>query len=657
MKNVLFILLCFTLFFCQAQNNDSIMKVANALPKGDTTRLLLLATNAWTYQYIDVKKALQFTKDGLEEAKKARYNKAIYKLLVTAGCIEQTNANYDNSINYFKEGVTLCKQINKPTWLSTCYNNLANTYNLKGDVQLALENYELSLSLKDKNIGAMWGDTYINIGALYYHLQDSATALKKFKIGLQDTNLDGNSSISLLSNINNLFCGNNQKDSSRKYLNKLKNIVESINDILPEQQILYYTSLLEYQIKFEPNNKDISIFNKAIALAEASNLDGRANDFYRLKMKYFDNQAQLDSAIYYGEKCIIQDKKVSDYFNLKNDCAKLASFYTSKGNSTKALEYMQLLNMANDSLYTLQSATATRNAEVKYNTKQKEEKNILLEKEKNTQSKLKNLYLLLGALTSLLIGIIAYSIFRSKIKTEKLNKEIESKSKELEKSNAFKTKILSIISHDVRAPIAGLQNLISLQNSGVLSAEKSKELDIKIENSLKNTSLALDNLLQWSLGEIKKSNTTILEIFILNDCIKEQINLLSTIIEFKNIDIILKSEAIISIDSDKNSMAIIIRNLLSNAIKFSPIQSKIIITLNQSQNNTTIAIQDFGEGMAKEKLTTLGKQFIDSMAGTANEKGVGLGHILIAENCKKIGASIAIESEIKQGTIVTITLK
>jgi signal transduction histidine kinase len=656
MQKILILLFCILASTSKAQNMDSILQAANAMPTGDTNRLLLLAMHAWNYQYVDAKKAIVFAENGLAEAKKTKFDKAIYKFLATAGTIEQGNANYAKSIAYFNEGIVLGKKVNNAKWLSTCYNNLANTYNVKGDVQPALLNYENALALKEKNPNAIWGDIYINIGALYYRLQDSATALKKFKIGLQDTLLDGFSAIVLLGNITNLYCGANQLDSSKKYLALQKKIIDKHADVPPEQLMIYYISVLEYQIKFEKNNTDISLFNKAIALSEATKIDGKTEDFYRLKMKFYENQSQIDSAIVYAEKCIVLEKKASDYFNLKNDGTKLASFYSAKGETKKALDNMLMVAMASDSLYNLQTATASRNAEVKYDTKQKEEKNILLEKQKNTQLRLKNLYLLLGILVSLFIAVIAYSFFRSKIKTEKLNTQIEQKSIALEKSNAFKTKILSIISHDVRAPITGLQNLISLQNSGVLSAEKSKELDVKIENALKNTSFSLDNLLQWSIGQMQENIKIDKEQLHLRTIIADQVNLLATLADAKQITIQWQGDDTIHIHTDKNALALIVRNIISNAIKFSHIGGTIIINQCVNTTGTSIVIQDFGDGISKENLAILGNQFSDSKLGTANEKGVGLGHILIAEYCSLIGAKINIDSELGSGTSVSILL-
>jgi two-component system, sensor histidine kinase and response regulator len=638
-----------------AQNLDSIMRVANVLPKGDTTRLKLLSFAAWNMQYADIDKAYTLCQSGLSEAQKFADTNNIYRLLVTIGTICQTKADWTNSINYFKQSIDFCTKAKKFKWLSTCYNNLANTYNVKGDFLNAINHYETSIELRKKyDPNEMIGDSYSNIGALYYHIQDTATALRKFKLGWQDTNLDVHTEFVILCNISNLYCSNDNKDSATKYLKIIADKLKTITNPLPENELLYYSSALEHQVKFSPNSKDLTMVDKAIALAKSTNNLNQISDFYRLKMKLLINQGQTDSAIFYGEASCKRSAELQQFFYLKNDYKLLSDLYLKKNDLKKAMEYMQLQNEASDSLFNQQIAESAVNAEARYDTKQKEEKNILLEKEKKAQSQLKNLYLILGIILSALFALIAYFIFRSKAKTEKLNKEIQLQKEILEKSNIFKSKMLSIISHDVRAPINGLRSLLQLKKTNLLSPDKLMEFDSKIENALTTSSMSLDNLLHWTVDEMQMDAPAKQESVVLHSIIKEDINFLSSIIAAKNITVVVTGNKEIMIQSDSNMLSLIIRNLVSNAVKYSSTSSQIIIETSQTNSNTSITIQDFGSGIAPDRLKKLGAQLVASETGTIQEKGVGLGHLLIAEYSKKIGANIVVESELGKGTKVMI---
>ncbi len=656
MKN-LWIIFVLCNCFANAQNTDSLIKAAYNLPIADTNRIDFLTTAAWDLQYQNIDMALELTQKCLTESKNTNSVKGIYKSLVTLGTLYQTSGNFNESEKYFKEAINICAVNEKFKWLSTCYNNLANTYNLSGKTIAAIESYEKSIELKKKyDNGKLIGITYANIGSLYYHLEDSVTAMKKFKLGLLDTKLEDNTKLSLLCNIANLYGAFGGKDSADKYLQLLQICFSKIANPTADDEMLYIESILEYERLFEKSNADFKLSNKAIALAKESNNENRISGFYRLRMKKFENLNNIDSAIYYGEASIALATKLKQFFYLKDDYKTLATYYEQKGNFPRALTLMKLQSASTDSVFNIQAAEASINAEAKYNNKQKEERNILLEKERKAQEKLKQLYLLLGAITSLLLALIAYFIYKSKIKTEKLNKEISKQSNILEQSNIYKTKLLSIISHDVRAPINGLQNLLQLKKMQVLAPDKEAELDIVMENDLLNTAYALDNLLHWSVDELNISSVPKPTQFKIANILNEQINLLLPLANAKKVQIKQMGNADLIIHSDENILSLIIRNILNNAIKFSNTGGVINIGAKEIQNKISIQIQDFGTGMDADKIMQLGKQLNTNNAGTLKEKGVGLGHVLINEYSKKINAKIELDSKIGEGTTVSILL-
>jgi len=249
-------------------------------------------------------------------------------------------------------------------------------------------------------------------------------------------------------------------------------------------------------------------------------------------------------------------------------------------------------------------------------------------------------------------------------KFETLNKELKQTNEELfiEKEiavkrenqlrelNSTKDKLFSIIAHDLRSPfnsILGYSELL-LENDNV--DQKEKEAYIKIvHSSAKNTLNLLDNLLNWAksqTGQIIFNPEKINLSSVIGDIIEISISMA----EIKNISIFHIPSAEFDVYADKNMLQTILRNLVSNAIKFTNLNGRIKIYTKQEQEYIEITISDNGVGMDEEMLNNLfqtNTKYIS--AGTANEKGSGLGLIVCKEFVEKQGGKIWIESELAKG--------
>jgi signal transduction histidine kinase len=98
-------------------------------------------------------------------------------------------------------------------------------------------------------------------------------------------------------------------------------------------------------------------------------------------------------------------------------------------------------------------------------------------------------------------------------------------------------------------------------------------------------------------------------------------------------------------------------NLVSNAIKFSHPGAIVRVSTIQQENTITVMVQDSGIGMTPEQQENLFRLDVSSSTpGTNNEKGTGLGLILIKELVQQNDGEVRIQSEEGKGTTVSITL-
>jgi len=261
------------------------------------------------------------------------------------------------------------------------------------------------------------------------------------------------------------------------------------------------------------------------------------------------------------------------------------------------------------------------------------------------------------------ISIIAIETNITKLKQAEL--EILQKKSEIEKqrdnlalSNATKNKFFRIIAHDLRSPISTLVSSSSLiiDDMNTLSKQKTKQFLVELNKLSQRTFNLLENLLDWAsdqTGNMKFSPKEIdLELIIL-----ENIELIKTHIEFKNINFTYAIPSEITVFADENMIKTVIRNIISNAIKFTHHGGNINIMVYDTDNFVITDIEDDGIGINSSDIDKLFQ--IDnhhSTLGTDNEKGSGLGLILCKEFIEKNHGKISIQSKPNKGSKFTILL-
>jgi signal transduction histidine kinase len=235
------------------------------------------------------------------------------------------------------------------------------------------------------------------------------------------------------------------------------------------------------------------------------------------------------------------------------------------------------------------------------------------------------------------------------------NKQLLENEETLKMISAQKDKFLSIISHDMRAPLSSIISFLDYYKDNF---KNFTEAEIEFVSSNLNTHVKkvvemLDGLLMWSrsqTGEIQMN----LQPIDLAQIIEDTVTVLNQSAVNKNIRIrtYLHSQLIWA---DKNMTAFIIRNILSNAIKFTGENGIIDINTKRNKYNAFVIIKDSGVGMTADALSKLFQDNVSySTFGTANEKGIGLGLVLCKDFMNKMNGNIEIESINGDGTTVNL---
>jgi two-component system sensor histidine kinase/response regulator len=229
---------------------------------------------------------------------------------------------------------------------------------------------------------------------------------------------------------------------------------------------------------------------------------------------------------------------------------------------------------------------------------------------------------------------------------------------ELQQANANKDKLLSIIAHDLRNPFSVLITFSKLLLDSI--DDFSKEDMLNYLNTFYQTSKngydLLDNLLKWSKSQTGNMEIKV-EVLDLRDLIEENITLLNSQANAKKIQMINKVPENLKAVADLNMILTIIRNLISNAIKFTPESGEIEIKGKSNKNHVEISVEDTGVGINQEDLDKIFRiETKHSTAGTADERGSGLGLILCKEFVEKNFGQLKATSEVNKGSKFYFTL-
>lgn len=220
---------------------------------------------------------------------------------------------------------------------------------------------------------------------------------------------------------------------------------------------------------------------------------------------------------------------------------------------------------------------------------------------------------------------------------------------ELKSINQNNDRMLSVLGHDLRSPIANLTSISEMALGNEISQSEFVNFIHLINNQSNQVLEMLETTLNWA-----KLNFNSLQQNDINIDVK---TLITTILELyetayksKEITVNIDIDDSSTIHSDIEIVTVIVRNIISNAIKFTPQNGMITIKFIQNQ----LTIIDNGIGMTEAMINAIWNSNYASRRGTDNEIGMGMGMQLVLSLSRKIKAAITIQSELSKGTSIVL---
>jgi signal transduction histidine kinase len=328
----------------------------------------------------------------------------------------------------------------------------------------------------------------------------------------------------------------------------------------------------------------------------------------------------------------------------------LAMVQETNGNYEAALKIYKVHRALSDSLFNLEKNEKIAQVQAHYDLKNKENAILLLNKDiqferlKAKEQDLQHLMLKLSiVILVLVVGIISYFLRRFYLTQKVLarqKQEIENRTVELVATNSMKDKIFSILSHDLRSPVASLKASFTLMK---VKNRLPSELN-GLEREVNGLSHTLDNILYWAL--MQQSGLRIRRQQVeLSDLVNEVLGSFTGLIQSKQLIVVFDS-VLVAVWLDENLVVLVLRNILHNAIKFTGSGGRIQISILEKSSETYLFIADTGVGM------DLRNQTVDQ---PVHGYGTGLGLGLSEELMQLMGGRLTIESEIGRGTTISLS--
>jgi two-component system sensor histidine kinase/response regulator len=232
---------------------------------------------------------------------------------------------------------------------------------------------------------------------------------------------------------------------------------------------------------------------------------------------------------------------------------------------------------------------------------------------------------------------------------------LEQQTQQLTELNSLKSRLFSIIAHDLKSPLYALRNLFRNVQIYDLPGDEIKILIPEVVNELTYTTGLMENLLQWAKSQMQEESVRpqLLDIARIT---KEVMQLLRLQAEAKKIYLNSRIEQPVYVYADKDMIDLVLRNLVSNAIKFTPESGSIHIEARERRFDIEVVVQDTGMGIPPEGLRRLMDANYYTTRGTVGEAGTGLGLMLCKEFLSRNGGQMRIESEPGKGSTISFTL-
>ena len=238
---------------------------------------------------------------------------------------------------------------------------------------------------------------------------------------------------------------------------------------------------------------------------------------------------------------------------------------------------------------------------------------------------------------------------------DRIGSAINQMARELGSVETLRTDFIANVSHEMKTPLAVMQNYGTLLQQPGLSEDKRLEYAHSITAASRRLADMMTNILKLS----KLENQQIFpktEEYDLGEQLCQCLLQYEQLWEERDIEIGTDIAEDVRIRADSELLSLVWSNLLSNAFKFTPSGGKVSLSLCATDSHATVTVRDSGCGMSPETGEHIFEKFYQGDSSHATE-GNGLGLALVKRVVDIMQGEISVESALGRGTSFTIKIR
>lgn len=226
---------------------------------------------------------------------------------------------------------------------------------------------------------------------------------------------------------------------------------------------------------------------------------------------------------------------------------------------------------------------------------------------------------------------------------------------ELSGTETLRTDFIANVSHELKTPLAVIQNYASMLQNPDMPAEKQVEYARTIVGASRRLTDLITNILKLNKLENQQIYPEA-RVYDLGEQLCECMLNFEEVWEDKNLEIETDMDDDVKLKADAELMTLVWNNLFSNAVKFTEPGGRIFIGLKKEDGRAIVTVSDTGCGIDPEVGRHIFEKFYQGDTSHSSQ-GNGLGLALVKRVIDITGGEIFVQSKLGEGTTFRVLLK
>jgi signal transduction histidine kinase len=599
------------------------------------------------------------------------------------GSVHYKMGHFEEALKQYQYALLSYAQLHDTTRILSAVNNMGSVYKEQGHYPEALQAYMAALDLRER-LGdpVELGLSCNNVGTIYQlqGMLPQANELFLRSLRLAEQGRDEFGKVAALTSLAEIAMEQHDSPQAERLLHAATATARKIDDQYGLAAALISLANL-HQIQQHPDSA-LACYTEALAINRAiGRTQGVAIALNQIGALHIDMGKPIVAKAILLESLLLSDSLASLELS-RNNHALLADIYASEGAFESAFQHQRQYMALNDTLYSAENSRRIAEMQERYKTRQQQEEigRLNLQSTQDqlriAQSASRSLVLLAILVTFVLIAAIVFLRYLLKMRHNRriaeknaeihqqrdlleaqnrqireinvsLERIVEQRTQAMRNANQELDTFLYESAHALRRPLLRIQGLEDL-----IATEQDPSVLMRLRGQMRITLSGMDELLHKLIFVSESGYRDLkLEPIKLQDVI-EEIGAQQPMAEV----LVCEFPADFQFVSDSYLLKVLLTMVMENAFRFLDLGRKgqrVTVFAAEDEAFVTIGIQDTGSGIAAEHLPKVCEMFF---RGPNHRGGNGLGLYIASKIVGKLHGNMELQSELGQGSTVTITL-